>query len=62
VSNLLNLLNVNPWTNLMVTGLIVIIVVALNRREANSGPDRRVWKGIPLYASLLLGTILLFLI
>ncbi|WP_248761389.1 ABC transporter permease [Pseudarthrobacter sp. SSS035] len=62
VSNLLNLLNVNPWTNLMVTGLIVIVVVALNRRQASSGPDRRVWKGIPLYASLLLGTILLFVI
>jgi ribose transport system permease protein len=62
VSNLLNLLNVNPWTNLMVTGLIVIVVVALNRRQASAGPDRRVWKGIPLYASLLLGTILLFIL
>ncbi|MCG2624424.1 ABC transporter permease [Arthrobacter sp. I2-34] len=62
VSNLLNLLNVNPWTNLMVTGLIIIVVVALNRRQSGSGPDRRVWKGAPLYAMLLLGTLLLFVI
>ncbi|WP_167762070.1 ABC transporter permease [Blastococcus sp. CT_GayMR20] len=60
VSNLLNLLNVNPWTNLMVTGVIIIVVVALNRQQSDTGPDRRLWKGAPLYVALLLGAILLF--
>jgi ribose/xylose/arabinose/galactoside ABC-type transport system permease subunit len=60
VSNLLNLLNVNPWTNLMVTGVIIIVVVALNRQQSNTGPDRRLWKGAPLYVALLLGAILLY--
>jgi ribose transport system permease protein len=57
--NLLNLLNVNPWTQLMVTGLIVIVVVALNRK-GDGGRDRRIWKGLPLYAILLIGALLLF--
>lgn len=61
VSNLLNLLNVNPWTSLMVTGVIVIIVVALNRQREH-GEDRRVWKGLPLYAALVVGTFLLYFV
>ncbi|WP_169950470.1 ABC transporter permease [Microbispora sp. H11081] len=59
--NLLNLLNVNPWTQLMVTGLIVIVVVALNRK-GEAGPDRRIWKGLPLYAALVAGALLLFFV
>ena len=59
LSNLLNLRNVNPWTNLMVTGLIVILVVALNRQNAGG---KRVWLGLPLYASLLLGAILFYVV
>jgi ribose transport system permease protein len=62
VSNLLNLLNVNPWTNLMVTGLIVIVVVALNRQGDAQGQDKRVWQGLPLYASLLVGAFLLYVV
>jgi ribose/xylose/arabinose/galactoside ABC-type transport system permease subunit len=63
VSNLLNLLNVNPWTTLMVTGLIVVIVVALNRQNASDqDQNRRVMNGLPLYAALLLGAFLLYVV
>jgi ribose/xylose/arabinose/galactoside ABC-type transport system permease subunit len=60
VSNLLNLLNVNPWTNLMVTGLIVIVVVALNRQRERSTHDPRLWKGAPLYGVLAAGAVILY--
>jgi ribose transport system permease protein len=59
---LLNLLNVNPWTSLMVTGVIVIVVVALNRQREHGGQDRRVWRGLPLYAALVVGAFLLFFV
>lgn len=59
LSNLLNLLNVNPWTTLMVTGLIIVVVVGLNR-EQSRGRDNRLWHGLPLYAALALGVVLLF--
>lgn len=59
LSNLLNLLNVNPWTNLMVTGLIVIVVVAMNRQGMK---DKPIWAGWPLYASLLIGALLLYFV
>lgn len=59
LSNLLNLLSVNPWTTLMVTGLIVIVVVALNREGVK---DRPIWRGWPLYASLVVGGLLLYLV
>jgi ribose transport system permease protein len=62
VTNLLNLLNVNPWTSLMVTGVIVIVVVALNRQRDPVAQDRRVWGGLPLYAALIVGTFLLYFV
>ncbi len=62
VSNLLNLLNVNPWTHLLVTGLIVLIVVALNRQREHGGQDNRIWKGAPLYIALLAGAFLLYFV
>ena len=62
VSNLLNLLDVNPWTHLLVTGLIVIVVVALNRQRESVARDTRVWRGLPLYASLLAGALLLYFV
>lgn len=60
VSNLLNLLNVNPWTHLLVTGLIVLVVVALNRQRDGAAKDARVWKGLPLYIALVVGAVLLY--
>ena len=62
VSNLLNLLNVNPWTHLLVTGLIVVVVVALNRQRDSAARDVRVWKGLPLYLSLIVGALLLYMV
>lgn len=62
VTNLLNLLNVNPWTSLMVTGVIVIVVVALNRQREPGAQGRRVWGGLPLYAALVVGTFMLYFV
>ena len=60
VSNVLNLVNVNPWTHLMVTGLIVIVVVAVSGQREHSVRDVRVMKGLPLYLGLLLGAVILY--
>jgi ribose/xylose/arabinose/galactoside ABC-type transport system permease subunit len=60
LSNLLNLRNVNPWVNLMVTGIIVIVVVSLNRQRDGGLQAARVYRGLPLYAALVLGAILLY--
>ena len=60
VSNVLNLVNVNPWTHLMVTGLIVIVVVAVSGQREHSERDVRVMKGLPLYFGLLLGAGILY--
>ena len=60
VSNVLNLVNVNPWTHLMVTGLIVIVVVAVSGQREHSVRDVRVMKGLPLYLGLLLGSVILY--
>lgn len=62
VSNLLNLLNVNPWTHLLVTGLIVLVVVALNHQREHGARDTRIWKGLPLYVSLIVGALLLYFV
>jgi ribose transport system permease protein len=62
VSNLLNLLNVNPWTHLMVTGLIVLVVVAINHQREPGARDTRVWRGLPLYVSLIVGALLLYFV
>ena len=60
LGNLLNLLNVNPALQAIATGLIVIIAVALNRQGEGSD-DKRVMKGLPLYAALGVGAVLLIL-
>jgi ribose transport system permease protein len=60
VSNLLNLINVNPWTHLLVTGLIVLAVVAVSGQREHAVRDDRIWKGLPLFACLLLGAIILY--
>lgn len=60
VSNLLNLVNVNPWTHLLVTGLIVIIVVAASGQRDHGVRDGRVMKGLPLFACLALGAAILY--
>lgn len=60
LSNILALKNVNPWTNLMVTGVIILVVVGLKRhRQQHQG---RMWWGLPLYASLVLGAFLLYFV
>lgn len=58
--NLLNLMNVDPWTQQIVKGLIVILVVALNRRGRIV--DSLQLQGLPLYAALVVGGVLLFLL
>lgn len=60
LSNLLNLLNINPWTTLMVTGLIIVVVVGLNREQTRGDDRNRLWNGLPLYVALAIGAILLY--
>jgi ribose transport system permease protein len=60
VSNLLNLLNVNPWTNLMVTGVIIVVVVALNRSRAGGKKANGLLQTLPLFGALILGTVILY--
>lgn len=60
VSNLLNLINVNPWTHLLVTGLIVIVVVSLSGQHDQSVRDSRVMKGLPLFICLAVGAAVLY--
>jgi ribose transport system permease protein len=60
LENLLNLMNVNPWMQSMVTGLIVVLVVALNRQGGRRDDRNLVWRGLPLYAGLVIAGLLLF--
>jgi ribose transport system permease protein len=59
VSDILGLLNVSTYVQLMVTGLIVIVVVGLNRRGRESG-TRDVIGAIPLFVSLFIAGIMIF--
>jgi ribose transport system permease protein len=60
INNLLNLMNVNPFMQNMITGLIVILVVAFNRQKASENSRNIVLRGLPLYAALAAGAILIF--
>jgi ribose transport system permease protein len=60
ISNLLNLMNVNPFMQNMITGLIVIVVVAFNRQKGSQDSKNVVWRGLPLYAALVAGAFLVF--
>jgi ribose transport system permease protein len=59
IGNLLDIMNVNSYIQLMVTGLIVIVVVAINRRgeQSDKGELRRAF---PLALALLLGAFVVF--
>ena len=59
IGNLLDIMNVNSYIQLMVTGLIVIVVVAINRKgeQSDKGELRRV---IPLAIALLVGAFVVF--
>lgn len=59
ISNLLDILNVNPYVQLMVQGLIVIAVVSLNRRGAMAA-GQTIRKSLPLAAVLVVGAVILF--
>jgi ribose transport system permease protein len=59
ISNLLDIMNVNPYIQLMVQGLIVIVVVSLNRRGAVSS-GQTIRKSLPLAAALVVGAAILF--
>jgi ribose transport system permease protein len=59
ITDSLGLLNVNPYIQEMVTGLIVIVVVGLNRRGRENGV-RDLVKAIPLGIILLVGAIIMF--
>jgi ribose transport system permease protein len=61
VSDLLGLLNVGTYIQLMVTGLIVIIVVSLNRSGRAGQPTRRGWLRVAvLLAALLVASFVMF--
>lgn len=61
ITNLLNIMNVNTFVQLMVTGLIVIVVVSLNRTGADSaGAKRHLLRLAPLAATLAVGVWLVF--
>lgn len=62
VSNLLNLKNVNPWMNLMVTGLIVIVVVSLNAQHEPGAERTRLWQAWPLYSAIAVGAFFVFVV
>lgn len=59
IGNLLDIMNVNSYIQLMVTGLIVIVVVAINRRgdATDKGALKR---AIPLAVALLVGAFVIF--
>jgi ribose transport system permease protein len=59
VSDILGLLNVSTYVQLIVTGLIVIVVVGLNRRGRESG-TRDVIGAIPLFVSLIVAGFIVF--
>jgi ribose transport system permease protein len=60
ISNLLNLMNVNPFLQDMITGLIVIVVVAFNRQKAAEDSKNIVMRGLPLYGALAVAAIVIF--
>lgn len=59
ITNILDLLNVNPYIQAMVQGLILIAVVALNRRGSATSVQA-LKRSVPLICGLALGAILLF--
>lgn len=59
ITDILGLLNVNSFIQEIVTGLIVIVVVGLNRRGRESGM-RDLLRAVPLAGVLLIGLILMF--
>ena len=59
ITNMLGLLAVNSFIQQIVTGLIVIVVVGLNRRGRESGV-RDLLRAVPLAVVLLVGLLLLF--
>jgi ribose transport system permease protein len=59
ITNMLGLLNVNSFIQQIVTGLIVIVVVGLNRRGRESA-SRDLVKAIPLALALFIGLLILF--
>jgi ribose transport system permease protein len=59
ITDSLALLNVNAYIQEMVTGLIVIVVVGLNRRGRENGM-RDLVKAIPLGIVLLIGAVIMF--
>jgi ribose transport system permease protein len=59
ITNVLSLLNVNSFIQQIITGLIVIVVVGLNRRGRESA-TRDFVKAIPLAIALLVGLFILF--
>jgi ribose transport system permease protein len=62
-SNLLNLMNVNPWVKLIVVGFIVILVVGFSvEKKQLSAQQKKLWKGLPLYAALVIGVLILYLV
>lgn len=59
VSDLLGLLNVSTFVQLIATGLIVILVVGLNRRDREGG-KRDLVGAIPLFIGLLVAGVVVF--
>lgn len=59
ITTMLGLLNVNSFIQQMVTGLIVIVVVGLNRRGRGSG-GRDLLRAVPLALILFVGALILF--
>lgn len=61
VSNILGLLNVDTYVQLIATGLLVILAVALNRRGRESGKNELLG-ALPLVISLLIAGFVLFVL
>lgn len=59
ITDMLGLLNVNSFIQEIVTGLIVVVVVGLNRRGRESGM-RDLMRAVPLAGILVIGLILMF--
>lgn len=59
IGNLLDIMNVNSYIQLMVTGLIVIVVVAINRRGEQTGKGA-LRRAAPLAVALLVGAFVVF--
>lgn len=59
VSDLLGLLNVSTFVQLIATGLIVILVVGLNRRDREGG-KRDILGAVPLFVGLFVAGLLVF--